>query len=379
MTQSALLLVILVIMSAFTVTCPVAVSRSLGLLCNGPISMPDQDLPRACLVDTLRLVRVAPQLLCAWCSGIVDGDHLIVGVGTCMDDLPGKRLGTGPDTKLLLCSAGPQQQHDMANSNGTTQCLCQAPISTLIQRCQRYCSAGCNQLAWLTSSMCSCLPNSSAKAGTWGNVLIVPSARKVQHRLHAAPLASLADEKRLLGTVARTASTCHAGLAQGLTASLAAHEPPKQLKRDMAIGPSGGHMASSLQLSCSSSFIKCCSLQLSSLRLSSLRLSSLPAPHCSSFLKSSSSTKTYFQPSGSTQAVILVPMPGTGPGSLVIVPPAALICSAVLYTSLVLMATWGVQGWLMRCRWVGVGGGGIRGYEQWCGMHRWYNIVSTIP
>lgn len=35
--------------------------------------------------------------------------------------------------------------------------------------------------------------------------------------------------------------------------------------------------------------------------------------HCSSFTKSSSSTSTYFQPSGSVVARILVPMPGTGP------------------------------------------------------------------
>jgi hypothetical protein len=45
-------------------------------------------------------------------------------------------------------------------------------------------------------------------------------------------------------------------------------------------------------------------------------------------------TKTTFQPSGSVVAQIFVEMPGpAGPGSLVIVPPAARICSAVLYTS----------------------------------------------
>lgn len=38
-------------------------------------------------------------------------------------------------------------------------------------------------------------------------------------------------------------------------------------------------------------------------------------------------------PPGSVQARILVPMPGTGPGSRVTVPPAALIWSPVLYTS----------------------------------------------
>ena len=52
----------------------------------------------------------------------------------------------------------------------------------------------------------------------------------------------------------------------------------------------------------------------------------LPAS-CSSFRKSSLSTSTYFQPSGSVVARILVPRPGSGPGSRVILPPAALICS----------------------------------------------------
>lgn len=40
-----------------------------------------------------------------------------------------------------------------------------------------------------------------------------------------------------------------------------------------------------------------------------------------------------FQPSGSTDAVILVPRPGNGPGSFVTSYPRALIASAVLYTS----------------------------------------------
>ena len=40
-----------------------------------------------------------------------------------------------------------------------------------------------------------------------------------------------------------------------------------------------------------------------------------------------------FQPSGSTDAVILVPRPGSGPGSLVTSYPKDLIASAVLYTS----------------------------------------------
>ena len=47
---------------------------------------------------------------------------------------------------------------------------------------------------------------------------------------------------------------------------------------------------------------------------------------------------TIFQPSGSKHAVIFVLMPGTGPGSRVIFPPASLIASAVLYTSSVPIA-----------------------------------------
>jgi len=42
---------------------------------------------------------------------------------------------------------------------------------------------------------------------------------------------------------------------------------------------------------------------------------------------------TDFQPSGSKHAVILVLIPGNGPGSRVIFPPASLMASAVLYTS----------------------------------------------
>lgn len=57
------------------------------------------------------------------------------------------------------------------------------------------------------------------------------------------------------------------------------------------------------------------------------------ALYLSSLRKSSSSTSTYFQPSGSVVAKILVLIPGIGPGSRVILPPAALICSALLYTS----------------------------------------------
>jgi hypothetical protein len=52
------------------------------------------------------------------------------------------------------------------------------------------------------------------------------------------------------------------------------------------------------------------------------------------------------------------PSPWSPPGSRVILPPAALICSAVLYTSLVLMATWGcvcvVWGGGVKIRQVGV-------------------------
>lgn len=47
---------------------------------------------------------------------------------------------------------------------------------------------------------------------------------------------------------------------------------------------------------------------------------------------------TVFQPSGSRHAVILVLIPGRGPGSLVIFPPQSLIASAVLYTSSVPIA-----------------------------------------
>ena len=49
---------------------------------------------------------------------------------------------------------------------------------------------------------------------------------------------------------------------------------------------------------------------------------------------------TDFQPSGSVQAVILVLMPGNGPGSRVICPPFCLTTSAVLYTSSVPIAIW---------------------------------------
>jgi hypothetical protein len=48
---------------------------------------------------------------------------------------------------------------------------------------------------------------------------------------------------------------------------------------------------------------------------------------------------TDFQPSGSRHAKIFVLIPGSGPGSRVIFPPAALTASAVLYTSSVPMAT----------------------------------------
>lgn len=46
-----------------------------------------------------------------------------------------------------------------------------------------------------------------------------------------------------------------------------------------------------------------------------------------------SKSHTDFQPSGSKQAVILVLIPGNGPGSRVTFPPTSLIASAVLYTS----------------------------------------------
>ena len=56
-------------------------------------------------------------------------------------------------------------------------------------------------------------------------------------------------------------------------------------------------------------------------------------------------------PSGSVHARILVPRPGTGPGSRVTLPPAALTCSAVLYTS--------CAGWKAGGR-----AGEARGWEQ---------------
>jgi dTDP-4-amino-4,6-dideoxygalactose transaminase len=47
-------------------------------------------------------------------------------------------------------------------------------------------------------------------------------------------------------------------------------------------------------------------------------------------LKQEEKAHTVFQPSGSVHAVILVLMPGNGPGSRVIFPPFTLIASAVL-------------------------------------------------
>jgi len=65
--------------------------------------------------------------------------------------------------------------------------------------------------------------------------------------------------------------------------------------------------------------------------------------HWSSLRKSVWSTRTTFQPSGSTKEAIFVLIPGSGPGCRKIFPPSSLVArstaSALLYTSLVPIAT----------------------------------------
>jgi len=62
-----------------------------------------------------------------------------------------------------------------------------------------------------------------------------------------------------------------------------------------------------------------------------LRVETFSKAHSSNSLrKSMLSTNTVFHPSGSVHAVILVLMPGNGPGSRVICPPFSRITSAVL-------------------------------------------------